>query len=669
MTVTALLDRLDGVRPSGDGWTALCPAHADKNASLSINVAEDERKLLYCHAGCSFDTVVSALGCTSADLGPGRDESSCPGDAAIVATYQYVDEGGRLISEVVRYEPKTFRQRRPDGNGGWYWNSNGCRRVLYHLPQVRSACQGGREIFIAEGEKDVLSLERLGFEATTSVGGAGKWRDEYTQSLAGCSGVVILPDNDEPGRTHGEMVATSVRASGVPVKIVQLPGLAPKGDVSDWIAAGGSKADLLRMVSETPTWKPIARDPVEPSLGGFHFEPIGTLLAAPEEPARWLVEGLLPSGGLSILVAKPKVGKSTLARGLALAVSRGKDFLGRKTTKGPVAYLALEEKGQEVVRHFRDLEATPADELLVHAGPAPANAVAELRRFAEEKRPVLIIVDTLFRLARVRAGQGDDYAAMTAALDPILALARETGAHTLLLHHAPKGERTATEAPLGSTAIAGSVDTVIHLKRSERYRTIETEQRVGDNLPEAVLEFDPKRRSVSLGDSKEAAEVCRLADELEEANRNCVKPAEEDEFIAEVAGATRTKRKALRQLYAEGRVERSGDGKKGSPYTYQVSRFLVPEVCRERENENPNNRENLDEQGLDSRSQDSTDLSENGPAGNEDSEWVKYEAGASSFPSCPVPESHRDSWRLSPWGVRVCLLCHPNPEAVSWKRL
>jgi 5S rRNA maturation endonuclease (ribonuclease M5) len=167
------------------------------------------------------------------------------GGARIVETYPYRDEKGVLLFQTVRYEPKMFRQRRPDGHG-WVWNLDGVRRVLYRLPKL----QGKERVFIVEGEKDVETLRTLGLTATTNPMGAGKWPPEYTQQLvdAGVKKAVILRDNDEAGDHHADEVARSLLTAGLRVKRVDLPGLSPGGDVTEWIKQGHTKADLLALV-------------------------------------------------------------------------------------------------------------------------------------------------------------------------------------------------------------------------------------------------------------------------------------------------------------------------------------------------------------------------------------------------------------------------------------
>lgn len=229
------------VRRDGEKRDVRCPAHPDERASLSVDIGNEDRVLVYCHAGCDTRDVVAAAGITMADLAPGttgRGTSS----QEIVAIYDYTDENGELLYQVVRFEPKDFRQRRPDGADGWVWNTKGVRRVLFGLPELA----GARTVYIAEGEKDVLALRQLGLSATTNSGGASKWRDDYTQQLcaAGVEAVIVLPDNDDAGRKHANVVARSCRSGGLTATIVELPGLPEHGDVTDWIKAGHTADEL-----------------------------------------------------------------------------------------------------------------------------------------------------------------------------------------------------------------------------------------------------------------------------------------------------------------------------------------------------------------------------------------------------------------------------------------
>jgi putative DNA primase/helicase len=188
--------------------------------------------------------VVQTLGLEFRDLFPTSHPST---SASVVATYSYTDEAGALLFQVLRFAPKDFRVRRPYGNGGWLWNLHDTRRVLYRLPAILHA----DTVFLGEGEKDVERLWSLGVPATTNLGGAGKWRDEYTATLAG-KHVVILPDTDEPGERHAHAVARALLSVAARVKIVRLPGVPLKGDVSDWLDAGHSKEEFDAMDAATP---------------------------------------------------------------------------------------------------------------------------------------------------------------------------------------------------------------------------------------------------------------------------------------------------------------------------------------------------------------------------------------------------------------------------------
>lgn len=253
-----VLSRLQGVRRSGGRYIALCPAHNDNKASLSISAAED-RVLLKCFADCENEAVVKALGLQMNDLfdhspkefGNGKKPGSYSHEKEV---YDYTDADGNLIYQVVRFEPKDFRQRRPDGNGGWIWNLQSVNRVLYRLPKLKPAISKGEMICVVEGEKDVHSLESVGLTATCNAGGAGKWQESFAEYLKKAS-VVLLPDNDEPGRKHAENVAQSLNGFAASVKVVELPGLPPKGDVSDWLQAGHTVEDLHGLVEQAQEWK------------------------------------------------------------------------------------------------------------------------------------------------------------------------------------------------------------------------------------------------------------------------------------------------------------------------------------------------------------------------------------------------------------------------------
>lgn len=237
--VAALESR--GSRHRGFDWQ--CPAHEDGDPSLSVRAAKD-RALLHCQAGCSTEDVVGSLGLSMADL---FDDTGKLDARTESAAYDYTDEAGTLLFQAVRFWPKEFRQRRPDGQGGWEWNLEGVRRVLYRLPAVVEAVRSGQTIFLVEGEKDVHAIERAGAVATCNPMGAGKWRPEYAEALIGAH-LVVVADKDKAGYDHARTVAASLEGKAATVGLVQ----AREGkDAADHLAAGFKLEDFDPLPEET----------------------------------------------------------------------------------------------------------------------------------------------------------------------------------------------------------------------------------------------------------------------------------------------------------------------------------------------------------------------------------------------------------------------------------
>lgn len=249
---------IQGAKPSGNGHLlGLCPFHEDHDPSFGFDTKTGQWE---CFAGCgkgsafdylmrrsnrAFKEVLLDMGDQLGVPRPGRRSS---GQIA----YAYRDEAGTLLFEVLRGADKKFWQRRPDGNGGWIKSLNGVRRVLYRLPDLLA--RPGETVFVVEGEKDADALLHAGLLATTNSGGAGKWRDEYNTLLRDRD-VVILPDNDAPGRQHSLQVARALQGIAKTIKIIALPGLPEKGDVSDWLAAGHMVPELLDLVAKSDGWR------------------------------------------------------------------------------------------------------------------------------------------------------------------------------------------------------------------------------------------------------------------------------------------------------------------------------------------------------------------------------------------------------------------------------
>lgn len=333
--------RLQGhkLQKSSGGVVTTCPFHEEKNPSFSVNF---EKGVFKCHAenigggildfekkfsNCDDQTAIGNI----AELIGEQQLVMASGAQKPEVIYDYLNEFGKLLFQVVRYpkDPQTgkkkINQRRPcqtcdngksqqkctnpDCRHGWVWKKDGLRKVLYHLPSVITA----NEVLVTEGEKDADRLKRAMVEAgvwraelavTTSPEGAGKWRDEYAPYFAGKK-VIIFPDNDPPGEQHAEQVARSVSRYAVWVKVVKIPHLGDKEDVTDYFDKyNGTVEELMGYVKGTSVWKAVERG------GTKMFVDIVDFVRRAPLQKNWVVEGLVERGSNGFVIAKPKGGKA-----------------------------------------------------------------------------------------------------------------------------------------------------------------------------------------------------------------------------------------------------------------------------------------------------------------------------------------------------------------------
>jgi RecA-family ATPase len=265
----------------------------------------------------------------------------------LVATYNYTDKDNSLLYQVLRFEPKTFRQRRPDGNGGWIWKLED-RRVLYRLPELLQYPDA--TVFLCEGEKDADRVASLG-HCSTNVA-SGNWTNECVQALAGRD-VLILEDNDAAGREKAQMAAQLLHGVAKSVRVVRLPGLPNGGDVSDWLDVGHSSDQLIDVCFATPPWGSGAAlpetTPQEPEK--LRFVDIAIWATQQPPPREWAVPDRFPLRNVALLSGEGAVGKSILLTQLAAAVVLERDWLGTLPEPGPVLYLNAED--EEVEMHRR----------------------------------------------------------------------------------------------------------------------------------------------------------------------------------------------------------------------------------------------------------------------------------------------------------------------------
>lgn len=247
--------RVPSLKRDGREWRGPCPLHDGKHDSFAVNPDTGQA---YCHSKCGrgWDLLGLEMALTSSDgkvalrqiLGIiGRISVHRNGGhrSQIVETYDYRDEALTLLYQVVRYHPKGFKQRRPDDRGGWVWNLDGVSRVLYRLPEVIKA----DTVYLVEGEKDADTLCKWGLTATTNPGGAAKWTADYTDSLRG-KDVVFIPDQDEKGQQHADLVGADLLRAGIRFRVVSLP---TGKDVTEWKERHGGTLGLLQeLVAQVP---------------------------------------------------------------------------------------------------------------------------------------------------------------------------------------------------------------------------------------------------------------------------------------------------------------------------------------------------------------------------------------------------------------------------------
>jgi len=449
-----LLPRLEGVRMSGGSWMARCPAHDDGTASLSISRGTTQPAVLKCHAGCDPGSVLDALGltwdtlCTPREERPVRGEWTPNGPAT--AVYDYTDENGKLLFQVLRTEGKGFSQRVPDlsARSGYRWRLDGVRRVLYRLPKVAAAPDAGEIIYVCEGEKDVHAVEAAGAVATCNPGGAGKWRPEYAQHFTGAI-VRIVADADRPGRAHARAVAAALEEHAAAVEIVE----AARGkDASDHLDAGLTLADFIVTKDAAQTAAPD----LAPDLLDFIRE---------TDPAEdWVVPGLLERGDRLIWTGVEGLGKTVVTRQIAIAAAAGiHPFTDVLYPPRKVLFIDCENPVRKSRRRFRELEELvrmsklrplpPGGFRIIHRPESIDLSREEESAWLIERvtahKPDLLVIGPLYKLHALDINEEQAARAITAVLDRARA---QADCAVIIEGHAPHGDNiTRALRPVGSS--------------------------------------------------------------------------------------------------------------------------------------------------------------------------------------------------------------------------
>lgn len=398
---------------SGKEWVTKCCFHDDKTPSLSVN---QERKVWKCHpcdiGGSVIDFVMLKEGCDFKEAIARLTKTVTAArniERKEVCTYDYCDENGKLLYQKVRFEPKTFRQRCKNSDGEWVWAIDGVRRVLYRLQEVISS----QDLFIVEGEKDANSLYSIGFTATTNTEGSSQWLDSYSEFLKG-KNVVVIPDNDDPGRRHADEIIRSI--AGKAPKIFRFEVPAPDKDISDFINRhnGNAKAEILKILDALKPINPVPDLPVMSleELEADYKEFVKTFDKKGLTFSKWLpglnscVRALVP-GDVVVFLADTGAGKTTAISNLAYhsglpTLIFEMELAGTRMFERSLQ-MALQKPGDEIFHAYRN-GSPPEWKMLrelknIFICPLSRMNPVEMERIINQaeikmgQRPVLVAVD------------------------------------------------------------------------------------------------------------------------------------------------------------------------------------------------------------------------------------------------------------------------------------
>jgi len=498
--------QLHGVRPVvGEEMLACCPFHDDANPSLSVNVKNGLWHCFSCKIGGDvFDFykrihnvgfakacegLAAQIVCSDGQRGE-KDKQTVEvanaTDENCTAQYDYLDTDGRCVYSVLRFEEtgkkKTFRMwHKHTETGEWIQKVKGIKRIPYQLPEIIRA----ETVYIVEGEKDVEALRSIGFTATTSPQGVGSWSEEFSVYFTG-KRVIIIPDNDEQGRKHAQDIFKKLLPHTAGIRVVELPNLPEKGDVSDWINAGGTPEELHRivlMVSEdTPPTPPFSFATLD--IDGLRA---GRYIATKPGKIQWTLHDSLPQGSLGFIVSNGGVGKSFFLIQIAMSVATHLDCLDgifEIEERGKV-FAILGEDSQNVIHArtqsiFKNFMTNPPEGVR-HIPTSERQYIAELNRnlfildgvgkdlrlMKEEGGNVVTtkVYDDLLALlksvkglklvifdpvSRFYAGSENDNVIATFFCSLLERISNETGATVLISHHTNKAATNPSESSYNS---------------------------------------------------------------------------------------------------------------------------------------------------------------------------------------------------------------------------
>jgi hypothetical protein len=411
--IDTVLGSLQGVKKVGDtAWSAKCPCrNDDDNPSLSIGIGKDNRVLLNCHrgnGGCDTNQICDSIGLTMTDLYEKKNE---PRETlTLTNTYLYTDEQGEVLFRKLRFKDsagkKTFRQQHPEA-GEWVSGRAGADPVLYRLPAVKQAISDRADIWVCEGEKDVDAVTEAGRCGTTMPDGAGKWKPIHTAEIAGARRVVIVADNDPIGTEHAWAVHDAIVGAVEKVIVVSAPQGKDaydfihvyRGDLADMAPLARPGETQIEIPTGTDEFSEIARGiadlvnseaPLTSKLmrarnlidraevdgiqqGGRLVAWTDFVTEVEDDKYDWVIPGVLERQERVIVVAAEGVGKTTLARQIAICTAAGIQPFTR-SGMAPIKTLFVDlENPERIIRRMSRQIVAAAEHYRPHKG-APINA-------------------------------------------------------------------------------------------------------------------------------------------------------------------------------------------------------------------------------------------------------------------------------------------------------
>ena len=505
METTELLSHFNKVQRLRPGqWQVLCPAHADKKPSLTITETED-RFLLHCHAGCDTREILDRVGLKMRDLYKEDRQSQPSWKKDLESRYDYYDETGEYVASKLRYKGKKFKWRTIKDGEIIGYEAPGSK-PLYNLSDLLDHIKStpGEPVYITEGEKDCLTLRRYGLTAVTP-GGSNSWKDHHARFFKGLK-VIIMQDNDPAGEKMTEGIISDIKDLADSYKVIR-PSDRPHGDITDYLIKDKHSLEDLKILESKTPWTVNGKQEIR----GLDLISLSDFMNMEIPPTRWVVQGLI-SEGVTFISAPPKVGKSWLCLDLAITVARGGKVLGFQTNKCETVYLALEDNEsrlQDRLRKYLGNGSPPPGVHLTNESEIYGKGLIEQLEMLPDSVG-LVIIDTFVKVKPPRRSNSDAYDLDSKMLGDFQKLAFEKHLAIVFVHHNRKDVYARVDADpfdclLGSTALQGSCDNMIVIKKNRRKSDQETPTLYATSKDseekELAIQFDTKTcRWINLGD-------------------------------------------------------------------------------------------------------------------------------------------------------------------------